>query len=334
MPGQRNLPKCTSWRDWEQSPSLHGPFQYWRWRGDDPITSKQRLGERIYIIACLLWSSLHDTRFANELKGRYPNWSAISSYYGMVHALRLIWFVLYGSYPQMHRPIREALCPNGAAPVDWQREVLDGRKVKIASEALCGAMESGLHRSDLAERLGEVGVIVEKAAKLRNDSNYESLLLAHQYHHCRGGFADPSTTDFVNVREEFARATDSMSSANRSVLTLTADVLVAAFDNKAAWFCPRGEFSGDDLFELLLWYVLAKIESCHRQLETCDGDLIADWCQGLPELEKGLRSLPARTGAYAELGPHIRFELFELKRGIMEGFREKVRNLRQSVDGA
>jgi hypothetical protein len=78
------------WTDWATKPELHGPFNYWRWKEEKVEESEQRLGERLYVTACLLWTALYDRHIAQEFQADTPNWSAVAAYYSMVHALRLV----------------------------------------------------------------------------------------------------------------------------------------------------------------------------------------------------------------------------------------------------
>ena len=187
MPGQHGNPgpeACTNWRDWFDQPEKHNPFQYWAWDDADRASSERRLGERIYICSCLLWSALHDRRLGLRISGTHPNWSAVCAYYSMVHAARLLWFLSYGSYPKRHAELAASLAGSdrGVVP-DWCIGEFPRGRTPICTVALQGFIAGALELRAQAERLPAIGNLLASALSLRNDSNYESLVLAHQYRH-------------------------------------------------------------------------------------------------------------------------------------------------------
>jgi hypothetical protein len=189
---------CMNWREWAEKPNLHPPFNYWRWDERNHDTSIQRLGERIYVGACLLWTSLHDRHIGNRLASSYPNWATVCYYYSIVHALRLLWFFLYGSYPTSHSAMAKVLSTEQGTRANWGRDTgVPPGKAVICSSALKGAIAEGLGQPTLAARLPEVGTVFASAIRLREDSNYESLILAHQYIHRSMSRGTPGWIDVV-----------------------------------------------------------------------------------------------------------------------------------------
>lgn len=318
----RRPPDCEDWNDWRTQPELHRPFHYWQWDGENPDGSEQRLGERLYTTSCLLWAALHDRHIGERLQARNPNWSAVASYYSMVHALRLLWFLLYGSYPTGHTAMAHALAGRRGVKANWGREegVPEG-DTAIARSALQGAIREGLGEAGLADRLPSIGGIFGAAIRLREDSNYESLILAHQYFH------GSASQGFVNVQEEFTRATEAMLSANLTVLRFTADALLAAFHPERQWFCPSGVFRAADLLQLLVGYVGAKVESCYEGWEEPPATR-SNWAERLGPLagHLGAASFHA-AGEAGKLMRFARFSAFDMKRGIMREFRGKIDGL-------
>ena len=211
-------PECNNWNEWEAEPDLHPPFHYWRWDSTQPQRSEQRLGQRIYISACLLWTALHDRLVGRRLADRYPNWSVICSYYSMVHSLRLVWFVLYGGFPTSHVPLGEAMAGQRSTAADWKPSGFGQGRARLSTVALTGAIRDGLGNADLANRVAMVGRVFCAAATLRNDSNYESLILAHQYRH---GTPGNEPDGFVSVEREFRRVYEVMRRAQDVVLEFT-----------------------------------------------------------------------------------------------------------------
>jgi hypothetical protein len=320
-------PECKDWHDWLSKPDLHRRFDYWAWKPQDRPRSEQRLGERMYTTACLLWTALHDHYVGTQLNERYPNWSAVAHYYSMVHALRLLWFVLYGSFPTGHSAMAKALTGASSARADWGPDTIPARdEARISLAALQGAIGDGLGKPRLGGRLAGIGGAFAAAIKLREDSNYESLILAHQYFH------QSKSPGFINVREEFARATTHMASANKVVLQFADCLLPAAFADDREWFCPRTEFQPGELMALVLSYLDVKIQTCHAGWGT-SGNAVEEWVSNLPYLRARIAGGLA-LGNAARLTDYCRFANFEMKREILEDFRDKITSLERAVSSA
>ena len=131
---------CVNWHDWERCADCHDPFHYWRWNDQVQHISKQRLGERVYTCACLLWTALHDRRLGQRLLSQNPNWSAVCNYYSMVHSLRLFWFVLYGSYPTGHSQLAQGL-RSGGARANWSIERLRPGGKRLSAPAFQSVLQ-------------------------------------------------------------------------------------------------------------------------------------------------------------------------------------------------
>lgn len=357
---------CTDWHDWERFPNVHIAFHYWLWDTSNEPQSEERLGQRIYIASCLLWSALHDRYIGRLLKERHPNWSAVSNYYSMVHALRLFWFLLYGSYPTRHADMGHGFDPNarsGARP-DWFESQMRGRmpstqRPSIKFTAFEELLKVALRIPNLAERLSDVGHVFSTAKELRNDSNYESLILAHQYHHTpeaggdgeqlfgEGTFAlqgsfGPSS-DRRNVQELFDAATEAFDKADTMVVNFVCECLKAAFDDQVNWIGRGSRFSGSDLLRLLLGYVRKKIDKAHQrflqqashnwatsQSASFRLDQIDSWWSELvlPLADPAFQEI-AGLGEVQRLVRYAQFPRFDMKRQFMGEFSRKVSDFRR-----
>ncbi len=324
----RRKPICEDWREWAAEPDLHPPFHYWQWNDEERHRSEQRLGQRIYISACLLWTAMHDRLVGKRLADKYPNWSAISAYYSMVHALRLVWFVLYGSFPTGHAPLGKVMVGETSTEVGWSPGDLRKGRVRISADALIGAIREGLGDADLANRVAMVGRVFCGAVKLREDSNYESLILAHQYRHGIPGYEPDG---FVSVEREFGRVYEVLSRAQSLVLDFTSGVVRAAFANEQEWFCPREVFAGQRLFELLQWHVQSMIECASERWEEPRPGL-AEWWTAMPTIEPPpSRDAHTRHSPLPALSVPTDFEVFGMKRGIMTEFQNKIQRLEDAL---
>jgi len=171
------------------------------WRGG-------RQPQRFYIAFCLLVSALQDWALGQkEQREQNLNWSATCSYYSLVHTGRLLVFLALGDFPKSHAELRTLFFPDPTRsprprrspdgyPFDWLREFAQGRFLTT------GAAQPSRHVGGLAdlrqavvdylERIGvepttehvnRFGSVFATAAPLRTDSNYEALLIAHEYRH-------------------------------------------------------------------------------------------------------------------------------------------------------
>jgi hypothetical protein len=177
----------------------------------------------------------------------------------------------------------------------------------------------------LAERLSSIGEIFGAALKLREDSNYESLILAHQYRH-----RSPSP-GVISVEAQFSRATNGMLTANRLVLQFLSAVLLAAFKDELEWFCPKTAFSASEILKLMFAHVNAKIVSYSRGW-TQPTDATPNWTEDFAILEGRLKDTSFEdTGEAKKPAQYAQFSDFEMKRGIMREFRDKVRDLDEAI---
>jgi len=144
----------------------------------------------------------------------------------MVHAGRLICFLAVGDYPTAHAKLREVFSSdvtqrtsrsgvNPGYPFDWLRDFsarAEGRLLEPRRRAVRGASEALPLVSEYLGRVGIIGAtdrlerfgaVLEASGRLRNDSNYEALLIAHEYHH------QSITSAFQNLSHHMAAGSES-----------------------------------------------------------------------------------------------------------------------------
>jgi hypothetical protein len=169
------------------------PILFWR-------SDSGRIAQRFYISFCLLMSSIQDT-FLGLLQREQNNlnWSATCSYYGLVHAGRLLTFISAGDFPTAHSDLRKLLTlPNprrdGRFRLDWMKDFIQeatwyqdypGTPRHSHSELyeLISSYLLACHIDEAETRFRHFSSILNTAAPLRNDSNYEALLIAHEHDH-------------------------------------------------------------------------------------------------------------------------------------------------------
>ena len=165
-------------------------FVYWR-------ASEARAKQCWYVSFCLLMSSVQDrlTGLALAEAGNL-NWATTAFYYSAMHSGRMLFFVCSGDYPIQHRDMNGILeGVNGRAKVDWLKKfhayigapagtgVIE-EKSAAASDlrtSLMSAVAVSFRGSDATVQ--RFAPLLPKFKNLRNDSNYEALLVAHERNH-------------------------------------------------------------------------------------------------------------------------------------------------------
>jgi len=187
-------------------------LQYW-------TASQDRILQRFYVAFCLLVSAIQDAMLGlREMELETLNWSATCSYYSLVHQGRFLAFLGIGDFPKSHERLGR-LYRGDSAPVTGR----DGMPFDWLSRfARVGGTEALARRSwdqyldivrrylvaldidDVPTRLTSFSQTLSVAKELRNDSNYEGLLIAHEYDH---PIVTPAFRSLANAMGEAAQMT-------------------------------------------------------------------------------------------------------------------------------
>ena len=176
-------------------------LKYWR-------SGEERKAQRFYVALCLFMSSIQDYFLGlKEHEDNNLNWAATCSYYSLVHAGRLLAFLALGDFPKSHGKLRhlmEASHNPGDVeaklarryPFDWLQEFqslsnpLPGGKKESVKEKDYHTLRDIILQflddigvPDESSRLERYAKLLAAGAALRNDSNYEALLIAHEHEH-------------------------------------------------------------------------------------------------------------------------------------------------------
>jgi hypothetical protein len=245
------------------------------------------------------------------------NWSATASYYGMVHTGRLLCFVLVGSFPKNHAKLIRLLKPNGSVPLDWLPTFVGDLSARPEYEE---DVRSSASRRDILDKLEKwdseilpsldtFARMLEKAKDLRNNSNYEALLIAHEKKH-------------VIVTDCFTRLAECAQAAARDSLELAVKIYRLYMEKSSLLNNKR------DVFKLLSNdYVKGRMymgikEKLHSSRPASDA---------LRRLSKTLMfslSTESRDETSSdEIEDFISIHKFGGKTILMENFRGKVENL-------
>lgn len=206
-------------------------LRYWR-------ATQHKQAQRFYVALCLAIASLQDGFLGSRERRRGNlNWSATISYYSLVHAARFLLFISLGDFPRSHDRLKRFLegdsDGSGRYPFDWLTkfsgetaglvrwsqpdEVFTRPADEPSGWHLLGIVESYLRDligPDAPKRLHTFGHIFSRAKGLRNEANYEALLIAHEQQH--------------RITPAFERLAEAMSRAARQIAhPLLAEALLA-----------------------------------------------------------------------------------------------------------
>lgn len=148
------------------------PNDYWE-------SNDERRDQKFYASFCMLEAACSDYAIGVKLKRqKCLNWACTAFYYSMVHAARLICFVETGDFPTAHNQLGR-LFSDGRLARDGNTWVKMNQHYLSQVDPMSEFNLVGLSPNN-RERLGQ---ILDKAQKLRNDANYEGLLISHEYSH-------------------------------------------------------------------------------------------------------------------------------------------------------
>lgn len=185
------------------------PEEYWN---RDP----QHQDQKFYTAFCLLESACGDYAIGVDLSLQQKlNWACTVFYYSLAHAARLACFLAEGDFPTGHRELGNLFIRGRVGGRTWlegdigryirEKEGVElslSREFALDNLVTCFSGESAMNQcpDDLRRRFERWGRPLSRARDLRNDSNYEGLLIAHEYHHQR------VTRDFFRLASVLRKA--------------------------------------------------------------------------------------------------------------------------------
>lgn len=285
--------------------------QYWN-------QSDELIAQKFYIIQCLYISAASDYAVGLQLKDTNKlNWSTTASYYSIVHSARLIIFAAVGDFPTQHNVLSNLFAGNNRRLTpDWLKRFASNyprdNAATFSHQELCKHYREALNLRQAEELIGNISIILDKAKKLRNDSNYEALLMAHEYKH-------------VKVTEEFRRLSNTM-------------VVAAKFCLKAATKCFKHYLEFDtslgnrrDAFKYFVsQYIQDRIYKPVQQ--RCGSQYVERIKECIEELEDICPSpTPDIIEEYASLEGSTSMDVFGPKTSMMRDFDKRIRTFEDDV---
>lgn len=286
--------------------------------------SPQRVSEHWYISFCLMASAIQDFLSGSVLRDSGNlNWAVTCRYYSMVHTGRLLSFITVGDFPTQHRSLQDIYDGDAMQirPVgfDWLSRFPGSgcSRPRVEVYALLAEMQQLAKltpdAASFESRLQSFGRRMPHLASLRNDSNYEALLIAHEQNHIR-------VTDLFRRMEKAA----SVAASEAIELSSTA-------------YCTYME--GHPLLEADRATYLAA--SNHYVQEVMKPRITAKLA-GNTAVESELESLARRLGVVApnlpdlaqaihKVSEHVKMAHFSSKRSLFDSVRDKVATLEDAV---
>ncbi len=264
------------------------------------------------------------------------NWAATAFYYSLVHAGRFFVFMPVGDFPKQHDLLplcfgyregdsRATKKPKGPKKTNWLGTfagrlvppvLIDGRNIDNSSQ---GVFSSLLHFWGERLRWQECdgvlrwfGETLERARNLRNENNYESLLIAHEHNH------DEMTEAFHQlarcIRDAARKALSHASAGLRLYMCAAADS-----NSKERW-----DISPDDKLAFAASFLEDRV---HDPVSKWYGTAIANQIREI--LDKA--EFPSRTTDETRVRAiwrDVSRDVFDGKRCLLRKFREDIGLLR------
>lgn len=182
------------------------PNEFWN--------SEHRIPQKFYTVLSIYISANHDYAVGLQLKENgMLNWSATASYYSMIHSVRMLIFIVEGDFPKMHNTYeklfeaKDGNILNKEIKCDWfNQELLDDTDVEILHpktnlEKITQHYKTKLEFYNFDSHVKEIAKLTPYCKNLRNDCNYEALLIAHEYNHF---VVEPAFRDLSNTMSQVA----------------------------------------------------------------------------------------------------------------------------------
>lgn len=276
--------------------------------------------QRFYIAFCLLNSAIFDYSVGLDLKTQKKlNWSASCFYYSMVHCARLLLFIPFGNYPCSHSGMISYL-ENNANHVtfNWLDDFLNNTKeLRIFNKKvynknyLVELYKEKYLISNFESRFNKFTSALGNSKRLREDSNYEALLIAHENFH-------PLLETFFND------LTDVISNKSKFVLDFAIEIIKKHIevDFNDAYSFEIKSFINHELSNNVKNRIFTRINSEECKLEI---NRLLENIMFHEDLKS--RNEPKWV---TKLEKSFSMSIFSEKSALFRNFRDKINNLRDS----
>lgn len=288
--------------------------------------SPDKIAQKFYTTLCLYTSASLDFGVGIDLKDRdILNWSVTASYYSILHSARMIVFAAVGDYMMNHTKISDFFSPNNPVNrenkyyTNWLKKFkkdfdkhIDGEKAEFTLDEFCNYYKDELYLEEPFETFRCIGYILRNAKDLRNNTNYEPLLIAHEYKH-------------IKVTNSFKELSELMSNGAEKCLKCATKCLKSHLESDTEPFERKNDlkyFIKEHIKNRIYSpienkirnsFVLEKIKDCIKPLyRIC--------------LERDKSTLK-----FFEIIKQVSMEMFSAKTELMRSFDNKIEELRENI---
>jgi len=297
---------------------------------------------KFYVAFCMLESTLSNYAVARDLHVHNKlDWACTTYYYSLVHALRLICFMAKGDFPRRHDKLAE-LFKGETSRGKWltnflrqcQNSGVNVNETDFSLQDIISALSSGT-ASETERKFRRWGEILDKARDLRNDSNYEGLIIAHEHAHIR------VTEDFRNLALVLKKAAEEILP---EVIIIFRN-FIDQHGRRDYWYAflnYQERLEGVYYLKDVLKYKLlgrAGIIWSPQESEIQHSTAIFDISNGeqiirdISEWLQPLRLNAIENVLAEEVRENIQFGIFNEKRSLMKSFREDIAELGRIIEG-
>lgn len=305
--------------------------QYWT-QSTEKTQSPEKIVQKFYVTLCLFISAASDFAVGLDLRdNKKLNWSVTASYYSIVHSTRMIVFAAVGDYPKGHSVLANLFSGGQGISPNWLGEWLRrfdtpgferynrvGPRARFTLDELSHYYREELNFHDSDKYFRAIGNIFKNARILRNDSNYESLLIAHEYHH-------------EKVTEYFEKLSQEMSKGAGICLEVAAKCFQSYVENDATLEKNRQAFK-----YLTERYIQKRIyDSVRERNEESILERVKGYVNPLEEIFSGQQQkleISEVEKRYLQLESWVSLSGFSEKTNMITDFKNKIDTLRENIE--
>jgi hypothetical protein len=295
------------------------PSEYWE-------ATLATQAQRLYVSFCELASGALDYAEGLSLLRRDErrqgaarlNWAGTAFYYSLVHSARFLVFTAIGDFPTRHDKLAQVFGPadQGEVQTNWLQSFASGQRGCSATlsqlSAFWAAGADDQRAVRIREHLGWFSEALMRARSLRNENNYEALLIAHEYKHEHLG------TSFKLLAETMSRV------AHQAL-----DLVVKMYSRRLWSEAKRGDTQVVQA-AFIRHYVQTRIVEPTRNWYGTDQFVVAD---AIERIMQPLLELPKGNDCDVScIEKMVGTDLFAPKVGLMSKFKKEICDLRTFAD--
>ncbi|MBI5864554.1 MAG: hypothetical protein HZB38_08610 [Planctomycetes bacterium] len=300
---------------------------------------ESRVKQHWYVSFCLMMSSVQDrlTGLALQESGNL-NWATTAFYYSAVHAGRLVCFVCTGDYPTKHTELAALLAPTQVQRnpkpdrlfhFDWLETFMRyvGRNQhggggpapqnqRLDRDAIIRAL--GTKPRELRVAFDKFAPLLARFKNLRNDCNYEALLVAHERNHV----IDDGSNEDRGVTQGFRVLVSAAERASRIAADLATDAYLEHVKSADCFATQRDQFH------------IAHTQYVEHRFRNSLDQKFQGSARAMDELRRTIERLkwPETSAGNADqfLVP-IMYDTFGEKQGLMQRWQDDIRTLVEAL---